>query len=414
VKAGIESGDVLTTGTYRIHMLWNGINEVDVSVPNALVVPIDTVPPTVSSVSMSDTWAYISKINYTLSEAATLFWAAYPSGDSQHTVSEIEAGTGAAAYGSYTSASGSQAIILNGLTPGTSYKIHYFAKDTALNSSASAMTSTITTMSSINYAALGSVQLILDDAGLAINTTNSYGTVDVSGNVTQWNSLAPGPTGRNFAVNGTGVTLASGVNFGGSGSLRCTDRASFKFLHYNASGLGSLKWTIHAVVKFADLSDPNYSVMLLGNNGTSSANIGVQIGYADNGSNADNALTVLISNGGNVVHRSFVVGSPDVYNNSVITPNQMLVFSLDFDGSRSVTNRLTLKINGLTQNLSSQSTASSSLNSGNSTYDLELSAGGNAALRSKSVIRTLILQDTVDSGSTSNYFIRELMGKYAL
>jgi hypothetical protein len=92
----------------------------------------------------------------------------------------------------------------------------------------------------------------------------------------------------------------------------------------------------------------------------------------------------------------------------------MLVFCLDFDGSRSVANRITLKINGITQNLSSQSTASSSLNSGNSTYDLELSAGGNAALRNNSVIRTLILQDAVDSGSTQNYFIKELMSKYGL
>jgi hypothetical protein len=414
-KSGINSGDVLAAGTYRLWMYWDGVSKVDVSLPSGVFTANDTTPPVVSSVSMSNTWAYISTLNYTLSEAGTIFWAAYPSADSLHTKAEIEAGgAGAAAYGSYNSASGTQAIVIEGLAPGTSYKIHYFAKDAVLNESSAALTSTITTMSAINYAALTSLQLILDDAGLATNTDNLYGTVDASNNVTAWKSLAPGPTGRNFAVNGTGVTLASGVNFGGSGSLRCTDRASFKFLHYHASGIASLKFTCYAVIKFADLSDPNYSVMLFGNNGTSSANIGIQLGYADNGSNAENALTMLISNGGNVVHRSFVVGSPDVYNNNVITPNQMLVFCLDFDGSRSVANRITLKINGITQNLSSQSTASSSLNSGNSTYDLELSAGGNAALRNNSVIRTLILQDAVDSGSTQNYFIKELMSKYGL
>src|SRR5687767_14965492 len=129
-----------------------------------------------------------------------------------------------------------------------------------------------------DYAGMSNVVFHGRADGLAINTTNSFGVVDVSGNVTKWISVDT--TTHEFDSNGTAPTLTgteidAAIVFGGAGRLRHNGLSSvFNNFHFRAS-INDLKWTIHAVVKFGTTSDPNAIYGLFGNNAGGSTSKGI-------------------------------------------------------------------------------------------------------------------------------------------
>lgn len=68
-------------------------------------------------------------VNYKTAWTATVYWAIYPYADANHTTAEIEAGTGATAFGSIdTVCEVDETISITGLTNNTRYRVQMFAE----------------------------------------------------------------------------------------------------------------------------------------------------------------------------------------------------------------------------------------------------------------------------------------------
>lgn len=106
---------------------------------------------------------------------------------------------------------------------------------------------------------------IVSSSGLATSTTNTFGTVDGSNNITLLKSLAPGPLGRDLTGIGTVPTLSGGnMVFGGAGNFeQSSANTDFDFLSYDAAD--NVKHTILMVFNPTDTNSNNNPLM--GNNG---------------------------------------------------------------------------------------------------------------------------------------------------
>src|SRR3972149_5599406 len=138
-----------------------------------------------------------------------------------------------------------------------------------------------------DYAGMSNVVFHGRADGLVVNTTNSFGVVDVSGNVTKLISVDT--TTHEFDSNGTAPTLTgtgidAAIVFGGAGRLRHNGANSvFNNFHYRAS-INDLKWTIHGIVKFGTTSNPDAVYGLFGNNGGASGSKGINGNFDDRAS----------------------------------------------------------------------------------------------------------------------------------
>jgi hypothetical protein len=174
-----------------------------------------------------------------------------------------------------------------------------------------------------NYAAGSSYESIWDYSGLVVNTNNAYGIVDVSGNITTLKSVAPGPTGRDLTVNGTGPTLSGGRGvFGGAGSLRHNVAATYEFMHRNATA-ANYKLTIRVVAKPGTIANPNAAYGFLGNNAASAANKGTSFWNDDRAaSSRNNGLKLFTTqSGGNATF--------NITQDDIIIPNELHVYRIE-------------------------------------------------------------------------------------
>lgn len=261
----------------------------------------------------------------------------------------------------------------------------------------------------IRYAGLlTNIELIVDASGLVTNTTNSYGQVDGSNVIVQLNSIAPGPTSRDFTVNGSGVTFdptTKSIAFNGSGRLRSTGAASlFNFMSFHASGYSSIKWTAFIVCKLGTTIKPAAATYgIIGNNGTSSVNKGMSLNYTNTTTNEDTLTTsVTRGTGSSFLGRLLVPGSGP--------SNQYCVITVQFDGSLApspmrlyVNDQALLNIEQLDNSTSPVTTP---------TFAMELGGCGNAVVPMIGNIKEVIITSAAPTYLTTVAVIRQLMNKH--
>lgn len=257
------------------------------------------------------------------------------------------------------------------------------------------------------YPLLSNIQLIIDASGLATGTNNSYGDIDGSNGINSIKSLAPGPTGRDFTVNGSGVTFdptTKSIAFNGSGRLRSGSAAStWDFLSYNAT-FANLKWTAFFVVKLGTVIKPstvNYGVF--GTNGGSSGSKGVSLNYANNSTNEDTLVAGVTKGTTNqYLGRFLVPGSGP--------SNQYCVVAVQMDGDSSG-NRMRLYVNDEAL-LFIEMLNNSTVPVTTPTYTLELGDVGNAVLPLVGNIKEVIIASEATSPANTIGVIRSLMNKH--
>lgn len=258
------------------------------------------------------------------------------------------------------------------------------------------------------YGVLSNIEFVIDAGGLATGTNNSYGDIDGSNGINSIKSIAPGTTGLDFTVNGSGVTYnptTKAIDFNGSGRLRYTGAASlFNFLSYHASGYASLKWTVFAVVKFGTSIKPSSaSYGLFGNTGGTSSSKGAWANYANNTTNEDFLQTAVVK------------GTTNQYLGRMTLPgvcpsNQWIVVALQFDGSASAALRMRMFINdqGLVNNEQLQNDTTPVTTP---TYAMEIGGVGNGVLPLVGSIKKVVMCSNVFSYDNTVSFIRMLMNE---
>jgi hypothetical protein len=253
------------------------------------------------------------------------------------------------------------------------------------------------------YDRLGFPELIVTYRGLVTNTTNSYGVVDGSGNVTTLKSIAPGSTGRDFTATAGGIALSSGIVFDGTKVMtNGASLATWNFLHYSSAGYTDVNYTVYFTAKFGTSSNPNAAFGLFGTNAASSGAKGGSMFYDDRAAVPRNNAFVFHIAKGTV---GFIV---EVITNDLITPNQDFVGCIEVDLSQATNNnKVKFYINGVLQ-----STTVSTFNTGvvaTPTYSLQLGATGNGALPFTGTIKDFIIQNCIDLPSVRDNMTSSLM-----
>jgi hypothetical protein len=259
-----------------------------------------------------------------------------------------------------------------------------------------------------DYAGLTGVVFHGRYEGLVVNTNNTFGTVDVSGNVTVLKSVSPHATGVEFGSQGTAPTLSgAGVVFGGTGNLRHTGASSvFNNFHFRAT-IGALKWAIHGVFQIGTSDDPNAFYGIVGNNGGASSSKGINIGYDDRASvPLNNSITIAITRG---TSQSFIsLGG----NTNIITANRILDVWIQVDKSLDQEDQVKLFINGFRFVVSNRIDSSTMVTT--PSFAMEIGAHGNAAGRGVLTLKEITFQDALNTDAFRQQFITNRMFKYGI
>jgi hypothetical protein len=254
------------------------------------------------------------------------------------------------------------------------------------------------------YDRLAQPEFIGTYRGLVSNTTNDYGVVNGSSQVTTLKSIAPGPTGRNFTATAGGIVLSgSGMDFDGTKALANASSATWNFLHYSGAGAADVNYTIWFCGKFGTSSNPNAGYGFIGNNGASAANRGMCSLYDDRASvPRNNALVFYISKGS----AGFII---EFVNADLITPNTKFVMCIEVDLSQSAQNdKVKVYLNGVLQS-TTVTTYNSTINNLDSTYSLQIGAAGNSVLPFIGTICDVVIQNAIDIASVRDNFTDALM-----
>jgi hypothetical protein len=232
-----------------------------------------------------------------------------------------------------------------------------------------------------NYALLANIKLILDAQGLVPNSTNSYGTLNSSNQLTNFKSLTPGPTGEDFPSNGTAPDFYNKVIYGnGDGRLRHATLAYFNFMSYNAT-FANLKWTLHVVAMFEDVHNGVYG--LLGSNGSSGSSKGIAVYFANSSANPY-ALRSMISK----------LGVPliiDVTQANAIPKHSLKVLTIVTDCSQAAADRQKFYIDGVQQTYAVVSTSTAVATT--PTYGMEIFGAGNGTLPMVGALSHLVITE---------------------
>lgn len=245
---------------------------------------------------------------------------------------------------------------------------------------------------------------IASPRGLASNTTNDYGIVNGSDQITTLKSIRPGPLSQNFTASAGGILLTSGAAvFDGTKALAHGTASYFKFMHTSSAGVADVNYTVYAVVKFGTGSDPNAIYGLFGNNAGSSAAIGCSIFYDDRASSSrNNALGVIISKG----TAGFII---DCVNVNLITPNTFFVLCVEVDLSQSVNNnKVKIYINNVLQS-TTVTTYSASISGSDPTYVAQIGSIGNNTAIGTISLKDFIVQNYIDLTSVRSNMNTALM-----
>lgn len=264
------------------------------------------------------------------------------------------------------------------------------------------------TKRALRYGQLINIELVLDANGLATGVNNSYGEVDGSNNIVSVKGISPGVTGRDFSVNGSGLTfdpVTKLISANGSGTLRSTGAASvYDFLSYNAV-YNNLRWSAFIVCRIGTSIMPsNVQYGLFGNNASASANKGA-CGYYTNNSSFESAWQTFVSR-----------GTASNYLGRVSTPgaapsNQLCVVTFVMDPTETEGNVLRVYVNdqallGFIQ-----------LNNNNSpvttpSFPLEFFGVGNGQLPMVGSIKKVILTSSATSYTNVLTTVRILMNEH--
>lgn len=257
-----------------------------------------------------------------------------------------------------------------------------------------------------NYSALSNVELIVDFTGLAVGTTNSYGIVDGSGNITTLKSLAPGPTGRDFTNTGTAPTLSAGSGvFDGAGVLRHGTASTWNFLGFNSTR-ANLKHTIHVICKIANSNNPGTPYGILGNTGTSGANKGFHVFYADANTTNNNAFVSAIAN---TLGTALVTLQSDC-----MVANRLFLLTIVTDLSQATAaNRQKIYINDELILNAGVADVGAALQTG-PTFSFEIGGCGNSTVPLVGSIREIVIQSAVESDVVRSAFANALMNKHGV
>jgi len=261
-----------------------------------------------------------------------------------------------------------------------------------------------------DYAGMSNVVFHGRADGLVVNTTNSFGVVDVSGNVTKLISVDT--TTHEFDSNGTAPTLTgtgidAAIVFGGAGRLRHNGANSvFNNFHYRAS-INDLKWTIHGIVKFGTTSNPDAVYGLFGNNGGASGSKGINGNFDDRASvNLNENFSFGITRG---VSASLITLSN---NNNIFPANRYVDFWIHVDKSQEQKLQTRLFINGYEHTVSNRVDSVSMFT--NPTYAMEIGGCGNATIPGILSLKEITFQDGIETDAFRNAFILARMAKYRI
>lgn len=239
--------------------------------------------------------------------------------------------------------------------------------------------------------------------GLVSNTTNSWGVVNVSSQVTTWKSIAPGPLAQDFTAAAGGIVLDSdGVTFDGTKALTHGTSTYWNFLSYSGAGESDINFTIYVKIKLGTLSNPNAFYGIFGNNAGSASNKGMYMAYDDRAAvPASDRMSIKISKGS----AGFIVSFD---NDNVITPNAFHVICMEVDLSQATTNnKVKLYVDGVTI-----STTVAAYNTGISsppTYNMQIGAIGNNGGIMTGTIKDVVIQNAIDISSVRTNFTQALI-----
>jgi hypothetical protein len=256
-----------------------------------------------------------------------------------------------------------------------------------------------------SYNILGNIEAIWESPRMVVNTDNDYGIVDASGVPTTWKSIAPGPTGRNMTLAGTGedpVIVNGAIYFKGQRRYRTGAPASnWNFLQHNGTGFSNLKWTIHIAGGVGDTVDPNWFYALMGNNSNSQTRRGISLYWDDRESiPRSNALNANITKGS---AGYIILSAPE----DILEPNSRFVLTIEVDGSQSEAARQKFYINNVLFAYSSASPSTST--AGTPSYDLEVGGLGNGSGGLYGSISHVVIQSRVESESVREDFVASLL-----
>lgn len=252
---------------------------------------------------------------------------------------------------------------------------------------------------------LYATMFIADARGLVSNTTNDYGIVNGSNQVTTLKSIAPGPLSQNFTATAGGILLNSGaIDFDGTKALGHSTASYFKPLHYSSAGVTDVNNTLYAVVKFGTGSNPNAFYGLFGNNAGSSGSVGYSIYYDDRVSvPINNALGLLISKG----TAGFII---QFANADLITPNTYVVLCVEVDLSQATNNnKVKVYINDVLQS-TTVAAYNASISSSDPSFVAQIGSVGNNAGLGVLSLKQFIIQNHVDLASVRSNMNLALMG----
>jgi hypothetical protein len=261
-----------------------------------------------------------------------------------------------------------------------------------------------------NYAGMANVVFHHRAEGLVTGTTNSYGVVDGSNNVTKIISILT--TTHEFDSNGTAPVLSgSGVDkiitFGGAGRFRHNGLSSvFNNFHFRGV-ITDLKWQVHGVVKFGTGSNPNALYGWFGNNGTASASKGACGFYSDSAAAfANNNMVITITRG---TSNSFILFSS---NSNIVPPNQWLDLFIRVDKTLPQESQTFLSINGHEYTVIDRIDSATMVTT--PTYAMEIGGCGNATVPLVGAIKEITFQDGVNTDAWIKSFIKARMTKYRI
>jgi hypothetical protein len=255
----------------------------------------------------------------------------------------------------------------------------------------------------IDYSSLSNLQLILDSTGLVNGATNEYGTVDSNGLLSTWKSLAPGPTGRDFTVQGTaaGLRLVNGiVHFDGSARVRNNTLANWDFISYNAT-FGNLKTTTHITFRAGHTDYINMIWGLMGTNAGSQSNKGFRLNFDDR---------VLVPRGKQfsyTITKGTAGAILDALTDTPIDVSAFHVLTVEVDCSLATGLRERTYLDGAL--VSTTVTSASSVPVTTPTYGMDIGAVGNGAFPLFGAISNVVVQSGIETAGTRDVFISKLL-----
>lgn len=201
-------------------------------------------------------------------------------------------------------------------------------------------------------------------------------------NATQATS-ANRPTFRTNQINGKPAVIFDGTN-----DVLTIDSSTstFKFLHSDKS-------TVFAVFKAGVVSDPNAVYGILGSGGANTTNIGYDIWWDDRVSQSrNNAILLRVYRG---VSSTNVIATS---NDNVYTANTFNFLTITGDpANATAANRSSLQV--ATGTILKTNTQTATLSTSNATYNLQIGAAGNNAIRlNGSICEIIIYNRLLESG----------------